>query len=86
VIYPNPSNGSPINVLPPAFTGLSEIRIQIFTTAFRKVLDVVYPHEPYGPITLTLDDNWGKPLADGLYYVVIQTPGGRSILKLLVLR
>jgi hypothetical protein len=86
VIYPNPSNGGPVNVLPPAFKGLSEIRIQIFTTAFRKVLDVVYPQQLYGPITLTLDDSWGKPLANGLYYVVIQTSKGRAILKLLVLR
>jgi hypothetical protein len=33
-----------------------------------------------------LKDNWGKPLADGLYYLVVLVDGGRSIGKLMVLR
>jgi hypothetical protein len=35
---------------------------------------------------LPLSDRNGKPLANGLYYVLIQTPFGKSVEKLLVLR
>jgi hypothetical protein len=37
-------------------------------------------------VTVELKDNWGKPFADGLYYVVVTVDGKRSIAKLLVLR
>lgn len=33
-----------------------------------------------------LTDNWGTPLANGLYYLVIERPEGRVIEKLLILR
>jgi hypothetical protein len=37
-------------------------------------------------VVLELKDRSGTPLADGLYYLVVTTNQGRSILKLLVLR
>ena len=33
-----------------------------------------------------LKDEDGKPFANGLYYLMVDTPNGKSILKLLVLR
>ncbi|HVZ79371.1 MAG TPA: cellulase family glycosylhydrolase [bacterium] len=86
VLYPNPSNGGPVQVLPPPYTGTSDVRVQIFTTAFRKVREDAYSNLTYGPVTLELRDAWGTPLASGLYYVAVQTKSGRSVGKLLILR
>jgi beta-glucanase (GH16 family) len=86
-IYPNPVFGPTVNVLPPAYSGLSDVRVEIFTTAFRKVQDEAFPNlPPDTAIEVQLKDNWGKPLADGLYYLVVLVDGGRSIGKLMVLR
>lgn len=56
------------------------------TVVFRKVVDknLYLPAGPDPVIPLT--DNWGHPLANGLYYLVFDTPEGRSIQKLVVLR
>jgi hypothetical protein len=63
------------------------VRIQVFTVAFRKVRDRTFPVTNSGTsLEITLTDNWGKPLANGLYYVAAWTPRGRSIGKLLILR
>ncbi len=86
VVYPNPSNGAPVSVLPPFYTGTADVKVQVFTTAFRKVQDQNYPSMPYGPLTVRMQDEWGNPLADGLYYVVVTVDGRRSIAKLLLLR
>jgi hypothetical protein len=62
--------------------------VQIFTVAFRKVKEQVFPDRPAGTSTLSISlvDNWGYPLANGLYYVVVQTNQNRWVEKLLVLR
>jgi hypothetical protein len=63
------------------------VRIQIFTVAFREVEDETIPNLPAGTskVSVPLVDREGKPLADGLYYVVITANGKRSVLKLLIL-
>jgi hypothetical protein len=86
VIYPNPSDGSPVQVLPPPYAGMSEVTVEIFTTAFRKVKTEVHSSQTYGALTVTLVDDWQHPLASGLYYVVVQSPSGRSVGKILILR
>ncbi len=87
VVYPNPVTGSNANVLPPTYSGTADVRAEIFTIAFRKVLDETFSNLPAGTaVTLTLDDQWGHPLANGLYYVVITVNGKHSVAKLLVLR
>jgi len=86
VVYPNPSNGGPVSVLPPAYTGNEDVKIQLFTIAFRKVKETLYRSVPYGPLQVDLTDDWGHPLASGLYYVVIEAGGQRSVVKLLLLR
>jgi hypothetical protein len=64
------------------------VNIKVFTTAFRKVAEQTYSQVPAGVSTLSIDlkDKTGVPLANGLYYVVVRTPAGRTIAKLLILR
>jgi hypothetical protein len=76
-----------VNILPPATNGPSNVTVKIFTVAFRLVQERTYDNIPSGtPVPLELTDRWGKPLASGLYYAVVETNTGRSIGKLLVLR
>ncbi|HTC21129.1 MAG TPA: hypothetical protein VK859_09795, partial [bacterium] len=87
VVYPNPVTGPTVNVLPPAYTGTADVRIEIFTLGFRKVQDHIYSNIPDGtPVVVELVDRFGTPLANGLYYVVVTVDGHRSIAKLLILR
>ena len=87
VIYPNPAPGGTVNVLPPAYMGSSNVRVEIFTVAFRKVQDRTFTNIASGQaVTITLTDRWGSPLASGVYYIVVTTSKGRSIGKLLIQR
>lgn len=86
-IYPNPStDGGPINVIPPTYLGNEDVTVRIFTIAFRKIQEEVFPQQPFGPITIQLKDQEGTLLANGLYYIVVDVLGQRSILKLLIIR
>jgi len=84
--YPNPSSGLLHVHFPPCDQG-REAHVKIFTLAFRKILDQDYTQVPAGvDPSFDLKDNWGVPLANGLYYLVIDRPEGRTIVKILVLR
>jgi hypothetical protein len=87
VIYPNPAKGDTVNLLPPAHSGMEDVRVEIFTSGFRKVQDEVVPSVPPGvAVTVELKDRWGRPLADGLYYIEVTVNGKHYFAKLLVLR
>ena len=88
VVYPNPADGTvPVRVRPPAYLGVSNVKVRMFTLAFRKVQENTYLQVPAGTdVPINLMDKWGKPLASGLYYVVVNTSQGRTIAKLLILR
>ena len=87
MIYPNPADGVDPVRLRLNLTEASDVKVQIFTVAFRKVREQVYTQVGAGEdLPLKLKDNWGKPLAGGLYYLVITTVDGRFLEKLLVLR
>jgi hypothetical protein len=87
VVYPNPATGSEVSVLPPAYSGVENVKVQIFTTSFRMVQEEIFPNVPSGTsVTVPLKDRWGNPLANGLYYVVVIVDGHTSVGKLLVLR
>jgi hypothetical protein len=88
VVYPNPADGTvPVRLRPPSYYGVSDVKVQVFTLAFRKVQEKFYAQVPAGTdCPLELVDKWNKPLASGLYYVVVHTSAGRSIAKLLILR
>jgi hypothetical protein len=68
-------------------TSSANVRIQIFTVSFRKVVDETIPSVPAGTskLPVALVDREGRPLANGLYYVVVTVNGKRSVLKLLIL-
>jgi hypothetical protein len=88
VVYPNPVDGTtqPM-VRPPFYSGSSDVRVQVFTLAFRKVEDFTKTNVPWGhdiPVGLVGKDE--NPFSNGLYYVVVTTNSGRSIGKMLVLR
>ena len=87
VIYPNPAKGESVQLLAPAYEGISDVRVEIYTSAFRKVQNEIYPSVHSGtPVTIILKDRWGTPLANGLYYVVVTVNGNTSLGKLLILR
>jgi hypothetical protein len=86
VLYPNPSSGETVNILTSFYTGSSNIKIQVFTAAFRLVRGMTMSTTADGPIILDLRDNRGIPLANGLYYVSVKTKNSQSLMKLFVLR
>jgi len=65
----------------------SSVKIQVFTLAFRKVREISISQAAAGSdLGLSLNDNGGNALANGLYYVVVTTNQGHKIGKLLILR
>ncbi len=75
-----------MKVLPPTYSGNQTVEVEIFTSAFRRVQTETFFNVPTGTaVTLNLRDRWGRPLANGLYYVVVIVNGHRSVAKLLVL-
>jgi hypothetical protein len=86
-IYPNPVTGPVVNILPAPYAAVSGVRVEVFTVAFRKVVDETFQPVPSGtPLSLALTDRGGNRLSNGLYYVVVTTRGGKALGKLLVLR
>ena len=88
LVYPNPSDGKrPVRLGIPGRTANSIITVQIFTTAFRLVQQKEFSQVPLGTdIQIELIDKTGKPLASGLYYVVVRVNDNRMVGKLLLLR
>jgi hypothetical protein len=86
VLYPNPVGAGPVT-LNPGLSSSSTVKVELFTVAFRKVNELTFSQVPAGgTVSIPLTDKKGTPLASGLYYVVVTTDQGRTILKLLVLR
>jgi len=88
--YPDPDFGpDPVTIQVQAPAG-SGVEWSVYTTAFRKILDVSEPI-PGTSATLVwnLEDAWQKPVANGLYFMKIQVTGpvkATKILKILVIR
>ncbi len=86
VIYPNPVTIGGTVTLHLFLAGPSDVKVQIFTLTSRKVQEEVFPQVPVGTdLTLSLVDKWGTPLANGLFYVVVNTNRVRWVGKLLIL-
>ena len=88
VLYPNPvKDGNSVDLVL-TLTNSASVHLKIFTTSFRKVLDQTTDVLPAGNnnLSITLVDMMGHPLANGLYYLVVEAGGQRSILKLLIER
>ena len=88
-IYPNPGNDSgPVTVAVNIANSGDWAGMKLYTTAYRMVKHEKMENLTAGTNKLALDlnDDWGKPLANGIYYVVLTTPENKVVLKLLVLR
>ena len=76
IIFPNPSTGDPISIYVPG-NGIAHVKVEIFTTAFRKVQEANFDNIPLGVMgsapRVPMTDKSGDLLASGLYYVVITT-------------
>ncbi|HEY5040300.1 MAG TPA: FlgD immunoglobulin-like domain containing protein, partial [bacterium] len=89
ICYPNPADGTkPVQLLFNLKSPEDTVKLQLFTAAFRKIQETVLRNVSAGKqqVTIELKDQWGAPLANGLYYVIISSPDGRSVGKLLVTR
>lgn len=64
-----------------------DVKVKFFTPAFRKVLENPFSQVPAGTSEFPLDlkDRSGVPLANGIYFVVVEGPQVRKVLKLLLL-
>jgi hypothetical protein len=87
MLYPNPSHGGPVKLHIQSQAMASDIKVQIFTVGYRKILEQVFSQvAPGNDVVVNMMDNWNDPLANGLYYVVVGTNQGQTTLKLLVLK
>lgn len=85
VLYPNPVTGNSITLQLPG-NNLAEVKVEIFTLAFREVKTVTMPQVPGDSLTITLVDKFGNSLANGLYYFRVSIGLQKWVLKVLVLR
>jgi len=87
-VYPNPCTGDVFNIIrPPGGTGPERVTIALYSVCYRRILQVtITDYTPQNPISVNIFDVLGYHISNGLYYVVVTTPGGRYTEKLLVLR
>jgi hypothetical protein len=87
--YPNPSGPGPVTLQVRVPNG-SKVEWSVFTTSFRKILDVSNPVPGNNAVLVwNLADGWGKPVGNGLYYLRVEVTGpvkASKILKVLVTR
>ena len=101
IVFPNPADGTkPVMVAVNLAQATDQVTVEIFTVAFRKVQETTYSNSQNATasalggaavskvwtVPVTLTDKWGTPLASGLYYVIVGTPNGKSVGKLLIER
>jgi hypothetical protein len=63
--------------------GPLEMKWAVFTVAFRKVMEESRSIDGTGEIHWDLKETWGKPVANGLYYVRIDIVGKEKMSKIL---
>ena len=87
--YPNPLIGQgPFSIQVYLQGPPQKVNLKLFTLSFRLVNAEEFDPVPPGPHVFTIGswDNWGAPLANGLYYLALDTFDKRRIFKVLVLR
>ncbi len=87
VLFPNPLKEASPSWIYLSGKSSGSIQVQIYTTAFRKVNEVslsIGESGNYGP--LEPKDWWNKPLANGLYYLLITGEGKHSLRKWLIIK
>lgn len=87
VVYPNPISGPGPVYLKVPLVSTGDVEVTIYTPAFRKVNYLEFRNvQPGSSVQIPLENQWGDPLADGLYYLRVTASGKSWIVKLLVLR
>jgi len=87
VVIVNPVLSGTAQVLPQAYGGSSDITVSIYTSAFKLVAVKGFPAIPAGQaLGVDLVDDWGEPLADGLYYLAVATKKDRKTVTMILLR
>ncbi len=82
MVYPNPWNGEGPLKLSVTLGAPGEVQVKLFTSAFRKVWQDQFLQEPSGNDQLLLSL---PRLANGIYYLVVESEGKRWVVKLIVL-
>ncbi|HJT24317.1 MAG TPA: right-handed parallel beta-helix repeat-containing protein [bacterium] len=83
VVYPNPWTGTGPLKLSVNLANGGDVKVKLMTSTFRKVEQEVFTNLPPGSDTLTLNI---PNIANGVYYLEVEAPGQRWVLKLLVLK
>ncbi len=88
VLFPNPAKGDATTLRFKLVNPAGNVSIRLFTTALRKIGSqaLYFPSSGVQDVPINLVDKDGSPLANGIYYLVVDLPSGRWIGKLLVLR
>jgi hypothetical protein len=90
VPYPNPCkvDCSEVTVNVEVREPGEAVRIQVFTTAYRKVSETALATLPVGvtPVKVALRDRKGGRLSNGVYYIRVIAGAGEAVGKLAVLR
>jgi len=86
-IYPNPCTGGTTS-LRISLDSPGDVTVQVWTVAARKVAEWSFGFLPPGvkDLPLVVEDKWGTPLGNGLYYLVVDKPGGKKLFKIIVLK
>jgi hypothetical protein len=89
MVYPNPVDGSgKVTVTVDLTYSLYGAKLKIYTLAFRKIDEMTIGNIPAGPwrYSFVLKNTGGGILANGLYYVVLDSLYDKRIAKLLLIR
>jgi flagellar hook assembly protein FlgD len=88
VAFPNPTTGQPVNIYIDLGQPTAWVAVDIYTTAYRKILHLQRNEVPAGPLTISwnLKDKSGSPVSNGLYYAWVTTPSSHFLVKILILR
>lgn len=88
VLYPNPVTDGAETTLQVYLTEPGSVRAMVFTTAYRKVNEMVWSDLPVGvnPLKLPIRGSNGEALANGVYHLRVITSRGNDLAKLIVLR
>lgn len=86
--WPNPVRGDRCKVRVKVCKPNGEVKIRVFATSQRLLLERVYKDVPAGEIDLELilRDVSGDLLGNGCYHIVVNTPCGHAKGKLMILR
>jgi hypothetical protein len=84
-IYPNPATSAAHASFCIEVPGDSEVKVTVYTIAFRKVFERTLHVAKSTDFTWDMRDQWGSPVANGLYYVRVQITGPVPTTKMMKL-